>query len=692
MTEWIISSSVLIVIVIALRALLKGRISLRLQYGLWALVLVRLLIPFSLPGTGLSVMNTVPEQAVSQAEENLRKPIGYIGYDQSALPVRPTPAPGASNSAPEREAQYQQALKDWEAETETIMAQTGTPVTLNRILTAVWAAGAAITGLLFLISNLRFGRKLRASRTAITAEGSVLPTYRSDYVATPCLYGLFRPSVYLTGEVCDSEQLQGHVLAHELTHYRHRDHIWSFLRCVCLAVHWYNPLVWVAAILSRRDAELACDEATIHSLGEEQRTDYGRTLISMTCIKQDARDLLLTATTMNSGKKELKERVRLIARKPRTALVTLVAVILVAVLAVGCTFTAANLNTAAPTETEPTTPTETQPTDPVETGVTVYPQAGGSLVIPIPLGFEELLLVEEIVLQDGDYLSFSSELYRFREKVSVEDWMYDHGEDDPSVGWLYSIEVQTQDEFDYYYYYHLRFDLNRFYFAKDEAKELYYSFVFPTEPVDYRRGGDKRQHSDPAWQEMWQSLLDIRDTALAENIIAANGLVPFVCPPFGDGLPEDAAKVEFSAQNIRTGSWVSDYSITVIRSVEELNSYYEQNKDRFDFRPDPDPAPYHDTIGFPDACEKYDDAYFEDRILILLLWPEGSCCSENEVSGIGLTADGQLCIGLMHILTEGDWATETWHYFIEPAPGVDVQSAEDIMLYYDGKLIQKDPA
>ncbi len=56
-----------------------------------------------------------------------------------------------------------------------------------------------------------------------------------------------------------------HVLTHEFTHYRHGDHLWSMLRCLALAVHWWNPLVWLAAELSRRDAELACDEGALKS-------------------------------------------------------------------------------------------------------------------------------------------------------------------------------------------------------------------------------------------------------------------------------------------------------------------------------------------------------------------------------------------------------------------------------------------
>jgi hypothetical protein len=96
-------------------------------------------------------------------------------------------------------------------------------------------------------------------------------------------------------------------------------------------------LVWWAAILSQRDAELACDEATIKLLGEGERAEYGRTLIGMTCQKKA--NVLITATTMNSGKSGLKERIMLIAKKPKMALYTLLIVMLAAAIAVGCTFT-----------------------------------------------------------------------------------------------------------------------------------------------------------------------------------------------------------------------------------------------------------------------------------------------------------------------------------------------------------------
>ena len=156
---------------------------------------------------------------------------------------------------------------------------------------------------------------------------------------TPCLFGVLRPAIYLTPEAASEPVTLAHSVEHELTHYRHGDHIWALLRCLCLVLHWYNPLVWLAAALSRRDAELACDEATIRRLGEAERAAYGRTLIRISCERRAT--LLRTATTMNCGKRGLRERIALIAKRPKTAAYALVILILAAIAVTGCTFTGA---------------------------------------------------------------------------------------------------------------------------------------------------------------------------------------------------------------------------------------------------------------------------------------------------------------------------------------------------------------
>ncbi len=190
--------------------------------------------------------------------------------------------------------------------------------------------------------NLRFGKKLRRSRERVEETDACLPVYESGETDTPCLFGVAKPSIYVTPDTRTEAETLRYALAHEQTHYRHGDNLWAVLRGVCLALHWYNPLVWWAAELSRRDAELACDEATIRRIGESERAAYGRTLIRMTCEKRPA--LLVTATMMTDSGKGLKERISLLVKKPKTAAYTAVAVLLIAGLSVACTFTGGREN------------------------------------------------------------------------------------------------------------------------------------------------------------------------------------------------------------------------------------------------------------------------------------------------------------------------------------------------------------
>lgn len=372
--EWIISSTVLMLIVIGLRTVLKGRVSLGLQYALWLLVLVRLLLPVNFTQSALSilgaaerVMETPPMQTVTELADT-RPEVRSYSEARAEVAARYEAQGTPLNSLSKQE------LREFDRQVQARQAADYTvgDVAVN-ILKAVWIAGMAVTALCLLGANLRFDLGLRRSRRAVPVPGCALPVYVSGAVDTPCLFGLAKPGIYLPADIPWDERAMEHILTHEQTHYRHGDHIWSVLRCVCLAVHWYNPLVWVCAGLSRRDGELACDEASIRTLGEARRTEYGRTLIDMTC--QNPRGMVgLTATTMNYSKKSLRERITLIARHPKTAVYTLILVILVASLAVGCTFTGTPAETEPPTEpttesqqTEPppaTAPTPQPPTDP----------------------------------------------------------------------------------------------------------------------------------------------------------------------------------------------------------------------------------------------------------------------------------------------------------------------------------------
>ena len=329
MIEWAITSSVLILLVLVLRRLLMGKISLRLQYGLWALVLVRLLVPVSFGSTTVSILN-----AAEPTRSQLPNPVvWYVGGETPDLSVAES---DPSLPLEEQREQDEQNLEQWQAEMDATRAETGVSVSLGMVLLAVWVAGAVGLGAWLVRINVRFAGRLRRSRRPLEAD-CLLPVYVTEAAQTPCLFGLLHPAIYVTKEVASDETVLRHSLAHELTHYRHKDNLWAVLRGVCLALHWYNPLVWLAASISRRDGELCCDEATVKCLGEEERAAYGRTLLAVTCSSRG--NPLLTATSMTGG--GIKERIFLLAKRPKTAVYTLVAVAIIAAAAVGCTFTGA---------------------------------------------------------------------------------------------------------------------------------------------------------------------------------------------------------------------------------------------------------------------------------------------------------------------------------------------------------------
>ncbi len=325
MTNWIISSSILIIIVLLLRQILKGRISLRIQYAVWLLVAVRLLVPINLGSTFLSIENYTDQIKHYHLKEEMSETVlpEPALDNEYKVKIYDNVIPNAANTS-ENNQEY-----------SSVAAEKN----IN-ILTVIWIVGIVAVGSIFVISNVVFNRRINSSRRKITIHDCKLPVYISDKIATPCLYHVFHPAIYLTENVAKDEKVISHTISHELAHYHQGDLYWNIIRCVCLTVHWYNPLVWLASIISRRDCELACDEAAIKELGEQDRLEYGKTLIQLTCQKPS--ELFLISTTMTTGKQGLKERIRLIAKKPRTTIMGCFILVTILLVAAGCTFTGAN--------------------------------------------------------------------------------------------------------------------------------------------------------------------------------------------------------------------------------------------------------------------------------------------------------------------------------------------------------------
>lgn len=340
MIEWIVSSSVLIAALLLLRLLFRNKISKRVQYALWALVLLRLLIPISIVESAASVSNLLSDltaQPVVQAASGTLTP--QVSYDlavQEVLDAHDYPQE-AYSALPE--AQQEAIIQEYQPQIQQKLDSYETAYDAAQILKILWLVGAAVMGLFLLVSNFRFYRKLKRTRIRLDSSAS-LPVYRSPAAQTPCLFGLFRPSIYLPDTAID-EKAMSYILAHEQTHRRHLDHIWALARCICLALHWYNPLVWIAVKVSRTDSELACDEGTLAKLGDDCRESYGRTLIEMSCARPSMADYLLTSTTMTGDKKSLYQRIQAIATKQKVILTAVICLAVAVLILVGCTFTGA---------------------------------------------------------------------------------------------------------------------------------------------------------------------------------------------------------------------------------------------------------------------------------------------------------------------------------------------------------------
>ena len=196
----------------------------------------------------------------------------------------------------------------------------------------IWLLGMLLTGAWFVGAYARFMARLHKSRRLYKKEGKLYLYWVKD-LASPCLAGWRHPAIYLPEEFADHPQDVAYAIAHEATHYRHGDLFWAMLRCALLVLHWYHPLVWAAAYCTKVDAEIACDADTVKYLGEEERWQYGRTLIAWTARPGFSGGLV----PGSSG--YLKERIQMLSKKPKNRPWMLILVACALLFTGACTMT-----------------------------------------------------------------------------------------------------------------------------------------------------------------------------------------------------------------------------------------------------------------------------------------------------------------------------------------------------------------
>ena len=305
MLREVLTVSALILAVLLVRAIFKNRVPKRMVYTLWLVVLVKL----CLPGTLVSLPVLPAEEAAAPVQ-------------RVELPAQPLPAQQPAQAVTQPQKPVQQPVSPAQGAAEA----PAKPLTAMQIFQIVWAGGSALLGFWLFGTWLVFTVRLHKSRRFLGRHGRTR-IYISSTVKSPCLAGLV-PAVYLTEDVLQTPETEL-ILRHELTHLRHLDFLWSLCRTAAVIVYWWNPFIWLAAICSKRDAELACDEAVAAGLSDAQRLVYARAILAQAPRK---------AAALSLAGPPVRERILFLTKKQRTSALCVILAVLLVVSATGCSF------------------------------------------------------------------------------------------------------------------------------------------------------------------------------------------------------------------------------------------------------------------------------------------------------------------------------------------------------------------
>lgn len=364
MIEMLVSATLLMGVVMLLRALTKGKISMRLRYGLWLLVAVRLVLPVSFGSSPFSVMNLTRAwdgsvwAAGSEPADGRRDMTGRNGAAQGTgregeviawMADEADKEPAGDAVWRDDEAAWRTAYGHGAGDGETGAAWAMQGVRLRVLLPGLWAVGMAVVGGYMLLGRLRFARLLHRGRREVCSEQlppgwdgrlrrKKMRVYLLPGLPGPCLVGR---GIYVEPALLKEQGRLRHVLAHEYAHALQGDSFWTVVRCVLCMVYWFYPPVWISAWEAKQDSELACDERAIRILGEAERFAYGRTLLDLLTDRKRCGGCAGAVPIAGGRKNHVKERVAMIAGKRKNSRPAAVLTAAVMVLMCGCAFTGA---------------------------------------------------------------------------------------------------------------------------------------------------------------------------------------------------------------------------------------------------------------------------------------------------------------------------------------------------------------
>ena len=304
-----ITAGWLVLAVMLLRLVLK-RAPKAIRCALWALVGIRLVLPFSFESMWSLLPSAEPIPMGSLQSGSLVVNTGIPVVDQAVNP----------------------AIAEVFTPTVTDAVQSATPVTAPTVVSVtqtasvIWVIGTVLMLLYSAVSYWRLRRRVAAS---IPAENGL---WLCDNIETPFILGIFRPRIYIPSAM-PPEQVS-HVAAHERAHLQRRDHWWKPLGFLLLSIHWFNPLLWLAYILLCRDIELACDEKVIRDMSADDKKAYSIALLETSVPRR-----MIAACPLAFGEVGVKTRIRSVLHYKKPAFWLAVLAVVLCVTAAVCLLT-----------------------------------------------------------------------------------------------------------------------------------------------------------------------------------------------------------------------------------------------------------------------------------------------------------------------------------------------------------------
>ena len=273
---------------------------------LWGVVAIRLICPFSIESPFSILSSTEPIKSSAVVEGEVRNDIPSI--DSRLTIVQNTINPMLTETFAYNES-------DSVAPLQAVTYAAGLIWCCGMVLLIICALGSAV-------------KLHKLVREAVCVRDNI---YICDAVKSPFILGIFRPRVYLSSALRESEM--DYILAHESAHLKRKDHWWKALGYLLLCIYWFNPLCWMAYSLLCKDIELACDEKAAKNMTFHEKKEYSKVLLS--CAGQRS---MIMVCPLAFGEVGVKERVKSVLNYKKPTLWIMIATAAVLVILTVCFF------------------------------------------------------------------------------------------------------------------------------------------------------------------------------------------------------------------------------------------------------------------------------------------------------------------------------------------------------------------